>query len=312
MKKEAMKHLMAAAMMFGGAIMASSSAYGQTFAVNDLYLGFQNQTGGGTADYIVNLGAASNLVGGSAAIDLSSDFSLANFNSVLGTSSSMYGGVVGGSALGSPTSDVYLTQLRSGGAGTPSVPGSSVTAIFTRSQDNAIISPLSNLNAPAAGAGILDASKTWENYVEPTFTASSFYGNCGMNPDSVVGKSTVLYEDLWYTSQSTISGKSGFTYEGYFTLDLTGANPKLTFTPKNAPGQLTAPVIASITKAAGTVTLIWSTVPPHSYQLQYTASLSPTNWINIGSAVTANAATMTNTDSTAGTNPQRFYRIVAQ
>lgn len=247
-----MKKLTSAALLVGAALVACQSASAQ-FTADDLYLGFQNQAGGGTEDYIINLGAASGIVGQSSVVNLSSDFSLSDFDAVLGTSTSLFGGVVGGSAAANPTSDVYLTQLRSGGAGTPSVAGSSVSATFTRSLDNQTISPLSNLNAPAAGTGILDTSKTWEGYVEPTFTTQSFYGNSGINPDSAVSPSSVLYEDLWYTSKSTISGSAGFTYEGYFTLDLTGSQPLLTFTGVSAVPE---PATYALLSGAGLLMLV--------------------------------------------------------
>ncbi|MGA9776897.1 MAG: hypothetical protein ACLPRE_15490 [Limisphaerales bacterium] len=302
-----MRNLTAVVFLMGGALLASQSASGQ-ITYNDLYFGFQNQAGGGTADYIINLGPATNIVGGSTVVDLSGDFSLSDFNAVLGASSSMFGGVVG-ALQGNQTADVYLTQLRGGGAGTPSVAGSTAPAGLSRSFDNGAAVALSTLFSPAAGVGGLDPNKTWESDVEPTFTANSFWGNTGVNPDSSVGHSSVLYEDLWFTSNSSISGTQPFVYEGYFTLDLTGANPKLTFTPKNAPVSLTPPVIVSVNKTGSTVTVVSSNaVPTYNYQLQYTTSLNPTNWISVGSAVVAGGAMVTNADATA-TGTQRFYRV---
>lgn len=291
--------------------MAFQSAFAQpTFVANDLYFGFQNQDGGGTQDYIINLGAASSIVGGAVVVDLSSDFSLSKFNTVLGSSSTMYGGVVGGKQASSGTADVYLTQLRSGGAGAPSVPGSSVSAMITRSGINNAVATLTQLNAPAASTGILDATKSWESYVEPSLTGNSFYSQCGFNPDSAVGPSTILYEDLYYNANGSIQSQpTAYVYQGYFTLDLTGGSPKLTFTPKDAPASLTQPVILSINYTGGSATVIWSTVPSYTYQLQYTASLSPTNWINVGSALVAGTTTMTNTSDAP--DPQRFYKVSA-
>ncbi|HLX96256.1 MAG TPA: PEP-CTERM sorting domain-containing protein [Verrucomicrobiae bacterium] len=229
-----MKKLITAALLLGGVILASQSAFGQ-FIGNDLYMGFQNSAGGAASDYIINFGAASGIVGSSSVVDLSSDFSLSDFNSVLGTSSSMFAGVVGGSNGNPP--DLYVTQLRSGGAGTPSVAGSTSPATFYKGDLLVGYSDLSQLTlaAPPAGAGVLDSSKAWVNYVEPTFTVGTFYGDTGINPDSSVSPSTVVYEDLWYDSNSSSSVKQPFTYEGYFTLDLTGGNPSLTFTPAAVP-----------------------------------------------------------------------------
>ena len=307
-----MKKLTIAAFLVGGIILASQSVFAQfQNTANDLYMGFQNQAGNANADYIINFGPATNIVKGSSVVDLSSDFSLANFNSVLGASSSVQGGVVG-VFQSSSNPDMYATQLRSG-LGTPSAPGSTAPAPTTKSVINLSASPvLGGLDGPAVGTGVLDSGKSWEGVVEPGTQTQSFYGNSGVNPDSTIAPASVVYEDLWYVSNNTLSQTAAWTYEGYFTLDLTGGSPKLTFTPTNAPASLTPPVIVSVTKAGSAVTLISSNaVSTHSYQLQYTASLSPTNWINVGSSQVASATLVTNTDPSAPTT-NRFYRIKAQ
>jgi hypothetical protein len=308
-----MRNLTAVVLLMGGAILASQSAFGQIVA-NDLYFGFQNQAGGGTADYIINLGPASGIIGQSSVVDLSSDFSLSDFNAVLGSSSSMFGGVLGAasSSVNSGTGDVYLTQTRSGGAGTPSVAGSSVTGQLSRTQDGTAYNQLGTLFSPAAGIGGLDNSKSWEGLVDPANGTGTFQSNTGYNPDSAVSPSSVLYEDLWETSSSSLTGTKPFTYLGYFTLDLTGANPKLTFTSTNVPASLTTnPIIVSVSKTGSTVTVVSSNaVPTFNYQLQYTASLNPTNWISVGSSQVAATYMVTNTDTSATTSP-RFYRVQA-
>ncbi|HUA39332.1 MAG TPA: hypothetical protein VMA35_13150, partial [Candidatus Sulfopaludibacter sp.] len=77
-----MKKLTRAALVVGGAILTFQSAFAQpSFVQNDLYLGFQNSGGGGSADYIINLGPVSGIVGQSSVVDLSSDFSSSLFNS---------------------------------------------------------------------------------------------------------------------------------------------------------------------------------------------------------------------------------------
>jgi hypothetical protein len=222
-----MKKLTTAAFLIGGAILACQSAFGQAIG-NDLYLGFQNQSGGGTEDYIINLGAASGIIGGPSVVDLSGDFSLSDFNAVLGTSSSMFGGVIG--AQSGNTADVFLTQSRSGGAGIPSVAGSSVAAQLSRTQDDTAFNKLGSLFSPAASTGGLDTSKSWETYVDPANNTGSFQSNTGLNPDSAVSPTSVFYEDLWETSSSSFTGTKPFSYVGYFTLDLTGGSPSLTFT----------------------------------------------------------------------------------
>jgi len=309
--KKSIKHLITAAILVGGACLASPSAFAQVSLISDdLYMGFENQLGGGTADYVINLGPASGIVGSSTVVNLSSSFSLSNFKSVLGTSSSMFGGVVAASNGNPP--NLYVTQLRSG-AGIPSAPGSVSPASFYKGDILLGYSDLSQLaNLPAAGAGVLDNSKSWENYVEPNIAAGTFYGDMGINPDSAVGTNTVLYEDLWYVSNNSTTTKKPFTYVGYITLDLTGLNPSLTFTPTNAPASLTSPVIVSVSKSGSTVTVVSSNAAPtHLYQLQSTSGLNPVSWGNVGSAVTASGTLVTNMDTSA-TATKQFYRVQGQ
>ncbi len=311
MKKD-MKNLVSAAILVGGVFAASPSAFAQVSLIsNDLYLGFENQAGGGTSDYVINLGPASGIVGSSTVVNLSSYVSLSNFKTVFGTSSSMFGGVIAASNGNPP--DLYATQLRSGGAGLPSVPGSTSPGTFYKGDILLGYSDLSQLaNLPAAGNGSLDSSKSWETYVEPNIGPGTFYGDTAINPDSAVGTNTVLYEDLWYVNNNSNSTKTPFTYVGYFTLNFTGANPSLTFTPTNAPAPLTNPIIVSISKVGSTVTVISSNAAPtHMYQLQYTSSLSPTNWANVGSSQMAGGTLVTNSDATATTSP-RYYRVQGQ
>lgn len=309
--KKSMNNFKTAAIIVGGAFLAATSAFAQVHLIsNDLYMGFENQAGGGTQDYIINFGPASALVGSSSVVDLSSDFSLSDFNAVLGTSTSMYGGVVG--AYNGNPPDLYVTQLRSGGAGIPSVPGSTSPASFYKGDIITAYNDLTQLpTLPSAGSGLLDSSKSWESYVEPAFAGGTFYGDTGINPDSTAGTNSVLYEDLWYVSNGSTTTKQPFTYVGYFTLNLTGASPSLTFTPTNAPAALTPPAIVSVRKSGSTVTVVSSNaVPTYNYQLQYTTSLNPTNWTSVGSAVVAGATTVTNSDTTA-TDATRFYRVQA-
>src|ERR1700739_664133 len=114
-KKQMKIRNLTTALSVGGAILASHSVFGQTYSStpNDLLFGFQNQAGGGTEDYIINLGPPSSIIGKSTVVDLSSDFSISDFDAVLGGSFSMQGGVIGaasGSNSGTPnTADVFLT-----------------------------------------------------------------------------------------------------------------------------------------------------------------------------------------------------------
>lgn len=306
--------IIVAAMIFGGSIIGSQSVFGQSVIADDLYLGFQNQGGKGTSDYIINLGPTNAIVGGSTVVDLSSDFSLASFRALINTTNTpaINGGVVGGNGAQNP-SDFYVTQFRTGGAGIPSVSGSSATmANLTADvfEDTEAAGDVGEIDGPAAGSGTLDSSKSWETDIEPTFQSGTFYGDTGLNPDSAVSTNTVVYEDLWYTADSSTI-KKHFSYEGYFTISPTGAKT-LTFTPLNAPAPLTQPTIvfASLSGTTATIT-VNNALNTHSYQLQRTASLSPVSWSNVGSPVIASGSTVTLTD-TGATGSQWFYQVTTQ
>ena len=71
--------------------------------------------------------------------------------------------------------------------------------------------------------------------------------------------------------------------------------------PMLQPGQL----------ANGQFMLTWSAVSNGVYQLQYKTNLNQTNWINIGSTITASNTVLSVTNA-IGSDKQRFYRIQQQ
>jgi hypothetical protein len=72
---------------------------------------------------------------------------------------------------------------------------------------------------------------------------------------------------------------------------------------------LPPPSFAGIAESNGSVTLTWSTVSGHTYQLQSATDLNPANWTNMGAAINATNATVT-TPNVAGTNLQQFFRVL--
>jgi PEP-CTERM motif len=230
-----MKKLTTAAILVGGAIMASQSIFAQNFVSDDLYLGLANPNGGGSADYIINLGDASSIVGGSSIIPLNSYIS--GFPSELtGTdSSTIEAGVVGGNQY---IPNIYYTQLRTSSFGVPSVAGSTTPDSIDGIEG--AISALNALNAPNAGSGVTDTSESWENHVADPLVNNSFQANAH-NPDALVNIGGILYEDLYFQNQDSTTP----VYEGYFTLDLTGgtSSPSLSFTPEAVPEPATSALI---------------------------------------------------------------------
>jgi hypothetical protein len=68
------------------------------------------------------------------------------------------------------------------------------------------------------------------------------------------------------------------------------------------------PAIQSVTLTNNTFGLAWTTVSGAVYQVEYTPSLTGTNWLNIGGTLTAAGSTLSAT-ATVGNAAQRFYRI---
>jgi VCBS repeat-containing protein len=71
-----------------------------------------------------------------------------------------------------------------------------------------------------------------------------------------------------------------------------------------------APVIQSITVSAGIATITWTSATDHTYRLQYSDSLTPTNWNDVAPDVTATGSTTSMTNA-VGNAAARFYRVMA-
>jgi hypothetical protein len=70
-----------------------------------------------------------------------------------------------------------------------------------------------------------------------------------------------------------------------------------------------APVLSPVTWVNGTPTLAWSAVSGATYQVQYTTTLAPAQWIALGPPITATTSMASTTDAPAS-DSQRFYRVV--
>jgi uncharacterized repeat protein (TIGR03803 family) len=68
------------------------------------------------------------------------------------------------------------------------------------------------------------------------------------------------------------------------------------------------PLLQSVSKTNGSLSIVWSAVAGQSYQVQYTTDLTVTNWNNFGSSFTATNGTVRVSDP-IGPDRQRFYRL---
>jgi uncharacterized repeat protein (TIGR03803 family) len=69
------------------------------------------------------------------------------------------------------------------------------------------------------------------------------------------------------------------------------------------------PVLREVTRTNGTTCLTWCSVAGQSYQVQYSTSLSQTNWLNLSSPCTATNGVTTFLD-TAEAEAVRVYRVM--
>jgi hypothetical protein len=76
-----------------------------------------------------------------------------------------------------------------------------------------------------------------------------------------------------------------------------------------APGELTA---AAISYSGPAAQLTLHSVNGRVYQLQYSNTLNPANWQNIGPALTGTGGVIILSDPAPGSAPQRFYHILIQ
>ena len=67
--------------------------------------------------------------------------------------------------------------------------------------------------------------------------------------------------------------------------------------------------ISQVSRSAQDFVIRIPSVLGHTYQLQYTASLTPANWTNIGLSQAGTGGVLTFTDPGGAANAQRFYRL---
>ena len=70
-------------------------------------------------------------------------------------------------------------------------------------------------------------------------------------------------------------------------------------------------VFLSVSRNGGTLMLYWSAVPNRNYQVQFSNTLSPGVWNNLGGPLPATNAVMVTEDMTSP-DSQRFYRVISE
>jgi hypothetical protein len=70
-----------------------------------------------------------------------------------------------------------------------------------------------------------------------------------------------------------------------------------------------APSFQPVTQSANAINLAWTAFPGMIYQVQYTKSLNPLDWIDSGAPITATNNVMAVSESLTSAS-QRFYRVI--
>lgn len=230
------KQLFKAALLAALGLASVTAAQAATPNPGDLVLGFTQSSGNPSGnDYVIDLG--SSFLGTSGVTDLSSLISLTTFNSTFSSVSAVNAGVVGGINTGGDGTEVWLTSLRNGSPASVTIPGTE-----TKPSKITLSGNLSGAAAVAGSVLLGTPSQTdtglgsWTQQIakSPTLAGAnthnfvSYIGSSG-NPLRNIGTSGILIEDLW--TESNVGGTlSAMTYDGFFTLDMTGSTPVFTYT----------------------------------------------------------------------------------
>ncbi len=299
------------ATLTAAAVLSIQPAKGD-FKTNDLYLGFNASAA--QSDYIIDLGQATTAVGvgGTAVKDLSGLVSLAMLtNGFTSGASGVNVAAVGGNNVFMQYA-VYATQPRFGGPGNPAVPGSSLSgANHSSGTLAAAAGTLTGNPWPGAASSAVDSTKSYTARVGPTLASTDFYGKSGVNPFGTLDDSGVIYLDLWFANVV-----NGYSYKGYFTVDVSGSSPKLTFTPAAGtppPPPPPAPTL-SLNRVANVNAISFVSSNTATYKLYFTNAAGLTapisNWPSLPGTIMGNGSTASFQDTT--TDLERFYRVLAQ
>jgi hypothetical protein len=146
------------------------------------------------------------------------------------------------------------------------------------------------------------------------------------NPENSAGATPNQFLVQW--NGTTIFNQTNIPFAAWtnlqFIVTATGASTLLKFGFEDTPyylglddisvTQISPPAFETAQQATTPTTafnLTWSAVAGLVYQVQYNTNLLQTNWINLGSPITATTNTLSVSDTNALiSSPSRFYRIV--
>lgn len=135
-----------------------------------------------------------------------------------------------------------------------------------------------------------DGDMPWANIfqVTPSGTITSLYSFAAPDADWPAGLTQEPDGDLYGTTETG----GGLGWGTFFRVSVP-----------------VCPVLQSSVTPSGTVNLTWNSAAQQTYQVQFTADPTQTNWTNLGAPFTATNGTMSLPDS-PGPAAQRFYRVL--
>jgi hypothetical protein len=237
-----MNKLIKLAIVAAGASLAVQGAFAGPNN-NDLIFSINNNDGGGTTEFTVNLGLESSYVAPN--YDLSS--LLGSYSSYASAGApSLNVGVVGGQngqgGLSGAGNDVFTTTLRVGD-GSYLTPGSEGAPAVTpaNSRINSAGGIAGGFSGYAPNLATTDGTSFSANVAfDPSAAgtaANSFvsYLGQGANPLQAMGGTGSIVLDLWKDTTTSTSANTSWVYQGNFTLDLSGVSPSLVWDAAPVP-----------------------------------------------------------------------------
>jgi autotransporter-associated beta strand protein len=210
-------------------------------------------------------------------------WTLSGTNSYLGPTTVTAGTLLVSGTLGN-TSTVDVKN-----GGTLTLSGGSITAPLVLIESGGALGGSGTLNGPLVNNGTVNVGSG------QTIT---FNGNVTNNGVMI------------FTGSAAFSNSAAYTNNGTLDLITSALALPANFTNNGVVLHAKDVKIQDCSMQGGVFTVDIQSYPGHNFQLQYSNSLVPPNWQNIGPAQTGDGTVLTFTDSSNASATQLFYRIV--
>jgi hypothetical protein len=221
-------HLYKTALAVGLGLAGATAAHAQNPNANDLVLGFTSQFSGVTSDYLIDLGQIPSSPG-----VLTTSFSPTTFGNTFTTSSgnALTSGALNVGIVGGSSSDAIFSELDGSATPLTTIAGSATPASDSRAalDNGGEIATGLTLGTTLQSSSTSFFSDVAENPNAGGASANNFTGYVDNPLTTINGTSESVVLDLWEDANSGRTGVSGWTYEGYVDLSLSGGNLTATF-----------------------------------------------------------------------------------